>query len=244
MENNIKKQLICGIIVKSIAIIASIYGIARTQSGIMTFTYFTNLSNVAIDAILFVFLLLDIKELTNGGKRKAKPNLLYIIKFMLTISITLTFLVYMFLLAPTNEAGILNSYFRNYAGSFCVHFITPVLAIADFFLFDYMYQSTPAHALYATIPPLVYVVYVVIAGSSGVRWNGTMYAPYNFLNFGAPTGWFGYDLSSLGSESLGIGVAYMIIVLMIIFIGIGFLYLKIKDWRRNSLLGNKRYDRT
>ena len=49
MENNIKKQLISGIIVKSVAIIASIYGIMQTTSGIMTFTYFTNLSNIAVD---------------------------------------------------------------------------------------------------------------------------------------------------------------------------------------------------
>lgn len=236
MENSIKRQLICGIIVKAAAIIASIYGIMRTSSGIMTFTYFTNLSNIAVDIILFVFLILDIRALAGKVKIKAKPNILYIIKFMLTISITLTFLVYMFLLAPTNEAGILDSYFCNYAGSFCVHFITPVLAIADFFLFDYMYKSTSIHALYAVIPPLVYVIYVVIAGYSGMRWNGTMYAPYNFLNFGAPTGWLGYDLSKLSSESLGIGVAYMIIILLLIFIGIGFLYLKIKDMRNRAVM--------
>ena len=232
MESMIKKHLISGIIVKAVAITASIYGIMRTTSGIMTFTYFTNLSNIAVDIILSVFLVLDIRALTG----RTKPNILYVIKFMLTISITLTFLVYMFLLAPTNEAGILHSYFDNYAGSFCVHFVTPVLAIMDFFLFDYLYRSTPMHALYATIPPLVYVIYVVIAGYSGVRWNGTMYAPYNFLNFGAATGWFGYDLSKLNSESLGIGVAYMIIVLLFIFIGIGFLYLKIKDIRYKSVM--------
>lgn len=236
MESMIKKHLISGIIVKAVAITASIYGIMRTTSGIMTFTYFTNLSNIAVDIILSVFLVLDIRALTGRTEIKAKPNILYVIKFMLTISITLTFLVYMFLLAPTNEAGILHSYFDNYAGSFCVHFVTPVLAIMDFFLFDYLYRSTPMHAFYATIPPLVYVIYVVIAGYSGVRWNGTMYAPYNFLNFGAATGWFGYDLSKLNSESLGIGVAYMIIVLLFIFIGIGFLYLKIKDIRYKSVM--------
>lgn len=226
-----KKQLIAGIIIKTVAVIASIYGIIRTQSGIMTFTYFTNLSNVAIDAILLVFLVLDMKALTEKGPVKSKSNVLYIIKFMLTISITLTFLVYLFLLAPTNEGGILHSYFANYAGSFCVHFVTPVLAIIDFFAFDYEYKSNNLHALYATVPPLVYVCYVVIAGYSGIRWYGNMYAPYNFLNFGAPTGWFGFDLSKLSSESLGIGVAYMILILLVIFIGIGYLYLKIKDMR-------------
>lgn len=69
-----------------------------------------------------------------------------------------------------------------------------------------------------------------------------MYAPYNFLNFGAATGWFGYDLSKLGSESLGIGVAYMIIVLLLIFIGIGFMYLKIKDIRNKVVMKQSSYE--
>ena len=59
----------------------------------------------------------------------------------------------------------------------------------------------------------------------GVRWYDTMTAPYNFLNYAAPTGWFGWDLSQMGSESLGIGVVYMIVVLLLIFIGIGLFYI-------------------
>ena len=54
---------------------------------------------------------------------------------------------------------------------------------------------------------------------------GTMMAPYNFMNYGAKTGWFGFDLSIMGAESLGIGVFYMIVILVLIFIGIGHLFL-------------------
>ena len=61
-----------------------------------------------------------------------------------------------------------------------------------------------------------------------------MYAPYNFLNFGAKTGWFGFDLGQIGKETLGIGVAYMIAVLVIIFIGIGMAYLAIKNEKKKN----------
>jgi hypothetical protein len=58
-----------------------------------------------------------------------------------------------------------------------------------------------------------------------------MHAPYNFLNFGAKTGWFGFDLSLIGWETLGIGVFYMIVFLSVLFILIGMLFL----WLRNKI---------
>lgn len=53
----------------------------------------------------------------------------------MTLSITLTFLVYMLILGPTSEDGLIGAYFRNHAGSFGVHFVGPLFAIADFLLF-------------------------------------------------------------------------------------------------------------
>ena len=139
----------------------------------MFFTYFTNLSNIFIDLCLLIFLIYDLK------KTKYISQGMYLIKFMGTISITLTFFVYLLLLAPTNSHGFIGAYLNNGAGSLCVHFITPVLAIIDF------------------------------------------------------TGWFGFDLSLLGSKTLGIGTFYMIVVLLIIFIGLGKLFLKIKKTKKD-----------
>ena len=56
---------------------------------------------------------------------------------------------------------------------------------------------------------------------------------YNFLNYHAKTGWFGFDLSLLGWETLGIGVFYNILFLTIIFILIGLLFIWIKNRRKN-----------
>lgn len=228
---------IAGAIMRTIAIIASVYGLCRNFHGPMSLTYFTDLSNIFIDVVLLVFLFRNFRRLRKGGKAAPMPNSWYVVKFMATISITLTFFIYLTLLAPTNDAGFLNAYFCNGAGSFCVHFVTPILAIADYILFDYRYVSNRLHVLFAIVPPYCYVGFVVILSHFGIRWNDTMYAPYNFLNYGAPTGWFGFDPSLLGSTTLGIGVVYMVVVLTILFVGVGALYLQIKNVRRRRRLG-------
>ncbi len=229
-----RRDVIISIILKVIAILSSVYGLFLTLNSWKIITYFTTLSNIAIDLILCVFLILDIQLLVSDGKVNRKSNLLYIIKFLMTLSITITFLVFMFILAPTMPGGIWIAYFDYYGYSFCLHFLTPLLAIIDFILYDYGYVSDFKHALYATIPPLLYVVFVAIAGYSGMRWGNNMSAPYNFLNFGAPTGWFGFDLSLLGPDTLGIGVAYMVVVLVLFFIALGSLFLFMKDTRRKA----------
>ena len=132
------------------------------------------------------------------------------------------------ILAPTYKEGIIYVYLAYVFGSLCVHFITPILAIIDFLLFSKEYKSKNIHILYSTIPPLLYVLFVVIASELGLRW-GNMHAPYNFLNYKAPTGWFGFDLSLISWETLGIGVFYMIILLSMIFMIIGKIFLWLKE---------------
>lgn len=233
MELRLKKEKIMGIILKTLAITISLYGVFACYENVKSFTFFTTLSNIWIELILLVSLIFDIIYLKSNGSTNYKHNIFYIIKFMLTISITVTFLVYMFLLAPNNKLGFLNAYAQYSYGSLCVHFIGPILAIMDFLLFDYEYKSTKIHVLFATIPALCYVIFVVIAASFGMRWYDTMYAPYNFLNFGAKCGWFGYDSHADGVNSLGIGVFYMVAVLVIIFIAIAMMYLILKDKRKS-----------
>ncbi len=169
--------------------------------------------------------MLDMILLVTG--KDYKNNRLYMLKFLMTLSITLTCLVYMIILGPTSDDGLIGAYLHNHAGSLGVHLIGPVFAIADFLIFDKGFKARKIYAIYAVIPPLCYVGFVYILAVLGVRWYDTMTAPYNFLNYNVPTGWFGWDLSQMGSESLGIGVVYMIVVLLFIFIGIGLLYLTI-----------------
>lgn len=213
--------------IRFIAILASIYGIIKTY-GPLHFTFFTTLSNIFVSIMLFIFLINDLRSLISIKEYKMS-NTLYIVKFLATISITLTFFVFLTLLAPTWSNGFIDAYLYNGAGSLCVHFITPILSIIDFLLFDEGYKSNKKHAIYGIIPPLSYVLFIVILGQFGVRWFNVMYAPYNFLNYGAPTGWFGFDLSYVGWQSIGIGVFYNIVILSLIFILIGRIFIFIRN---------------
>jgi len=219
-----KKHIVIGYFIKALAIISCIYGLCVGLTEPKDMTYFTNLSNILIALMLLLSLVFDIVIHKSNGTKNPKNNFFFIMKFVFTLCITITFLIYMIILAPTSDLGFFASYMNNHCGSLCLHFITPVLAIIDFVFLDYNYKSSPVHSIYAIIPPLVYVGIIVILATTGMRW-GSMSAPYNFLNYGAPTGWFGFDLSQMNSTSLGIGVAYMIVGLVIIFLLIGLLLL-------------------
>lgn len=235
-----KKHIMTGFVIKGIAIISAIYGLIVGISEAQDMTYFTNLSNILIMLILMVSLILDIVILATDNKNNPKKNIVFIIKYMLTLCISITMLIYMCILAPTSEDGFFMSYAHNNYGSLCLHFITPFLAVIDFILYDYNYKSSGIHSVYAIIPPLMYVGMIVVLAENGMRWGEyEMTAPYNFLNYGAPSGWFGFDIAGSAPGSLGIGVAYMIVGLVLIFVGIGRLFLFIKDKRQKATIANK-----
>ncbi|EPI58389.1 hypothetical protein HMPREF1579_01273, partial [Gardnerella vaginalis JCP8066] len=168
-----RKDYVIRTIIRVIAIVSSIYGMAMSWDS-MALTYFTNLSNLMICLALLGSLILDTRSALKsksdeqgvqaertGSWVDSKPNAWYVFKFMMTISIAVTFTLYLCFLAPTNKLGFVGAYMNNGCSSLCVHFITPLLAIFDFILFDYKYKSSRAHVYFATIPPLAYVAYAV-----------------------------------------------------------------------------------
>ena len=110
MNNKIldRKRLITSIIFKAVSLIASVYGLMFTIDSIMSFTFFTTLSNVALDIVLVVFIVLDMILLVTG--KDYKNNRLYMLKFLMTLSITLTCLVYKNILGPTSVNGLIGAY--------------------------------------------------------------------------------------------------------------------------------------
>lgn len=221
-----KKNEIFGIIIKLIIIISSIYGIIRLYNGMLIFSYFTILSNIFICIMSFVFLVKDMVYLVKK-KELHFDNGIYIAKFLATVSIVITFLVYLIVLAPTNDVGMINAYLEKGAGSLCVHFIVPLLSIIDFLYYNGKYILLKIHSVYTVIPPLFYVVLIFILSNLGVKW-GNMPVPYNFLNYCSETGWFGINLTLFSKNTLGIGVFYNIIVLAFLFILIGLSFICLK----------------
>lgn len=226
------------IFIRIIGICASVYGMAMNWEGLFSLTYFTNLSNIFISLILALDIVWDLARFAHVGKNgiaqehsplHEKPTWWYVTKFIATLAITVTFTLYLCFLAPTNKLGFFGAYANHGYASFCVHFLMPLIAIIHFLWYDTGYKSAPSHVFLCVVPPFVYIGFVyILSFVFGVRWDG-MAAPYNFLNYAAPSGWFGLKLGEISSTSLGIGVVYFILVFTAIFLGIGYAFLRIKE---------------
>ena len=211
-----KKQFITSLVLKSILIISVIIGVivsatseSEFMSGNMIFMYFTIQSNILIAIVCLIGLIFLLKNF--------KANRIwYVIKLVSTISITLTGLVFTFMLAPTlgyqawNLANILT------------HVIVPVSAVFDFFVVGISMIFKKKDVIYVIIPPLLYAIYAGIGYKLDWKFTTEYNYPYFFLNWGSKAGAFGFC-----SELPYIGVMYWIILLLLLLIGLGFLYLKI-----------------
>ena len=211
-----KKQFITSLVLKSILIISVIIGVivsatseSEFMSGNMIFMYFTIQSNILIAIVCLIGLIFLLKNF--------KANRIwYVIKLVSTISITLTGLVFTFMLAPT-----LGSQAWNLA-NILTHVIVPVSAVVDFFVVGINMYFKKKDVIYVIIPPLLYAIYAGIGYKLDWKFTTEYNYPYFFLNWGSEAGAFGFS-----NELPFIGVMYWIILLLLLLIGLGFLYLKI-----------------
>ena len=211
-----KKQFMTSLVLKSILIISVIIGVivsatseSEFMSGNMIFMYFTIQSNILIAIVCLIGLIFLLKNF--------KANRIwYVIKLVSTISITLTGLVFTFMLAPT-----LGSQAWNLA-NILTHVIVPVSAVFDFFVVGINMYFKKKDVIYVIIPPLLYAIYAGIGYTLDWKFTTEYNYPYFFLNWGSKAGAFGFS-----SELPYIGVMYWIILLLLLLIGLGFLYLKI-----------------
>lgn len=220
---------IFSLLLKASVVISVIIGLSFSigggafMGGATTLLYFTIQSNIWIGAICLVFLILEILELKTS--KSLKKEWLYIIKFMFTVAITLTFLVFAFLLTPQ-----LLTVFPEYLatpGNICCHYLTPILAIIDFVLFDIKWNSKWYHSFYATVMPLYYLVFSMLCSTNGVIFDEAgSTVPYFFLNY-ETLGW-------LTVSSDGIGVVYWIFIILILVIGMGFGFYAINKAMKKS----------
>lgn len=222
MEQNRKKSMALKIII----VVAVVYGVVMSTDDPNTFTKFTTLSNIGIGVVMLLFVLVESRGLRSG--KDLRKQWMFIFKFMMTIGAIITFVMYATMIAPKSNQGLIGSYANHYYGSLMLHMVSPVLSVVDFFVFDDQYVPKQIHAVFSIMPPLAYVGMIYVMAQGGHRWAHGMSAPYAFINFGAETGWWGWDLSTASKVSFGIGAGYMTIFLMIVFVLIGMLMLAIK----------------
>lgn len=197
------------IIPKALILLCTLYAMIRMWHWAIGFSFFTQLSN------LFAALVVAVQLGRSLANRKSQSAA--VVKFTATVSILVTFLVYLLVLAPIRPGGVIGAYREDGYASLCLHLITPLLTLADFLISDADYPWRPVHSLCALIPPVVYFLFILLLGGAGVRWYMGMPVPYMFLNYAAPCGWFGIMPETAGVTTTGIGVFYVMLLLLGLF---------------------------
>lgn len=219
MSETRRKELRLSVILKSLIVASGLIGLIAsflmTEIGAKNeILYFTMQSNIWIWGIMVVFLVLDSISLAKGKDRVA-AQWLYIIKFIFTVAIFLTGFVYNFVLYPASFASSVKTTPFVLDGFF-VHIAVPVLAVADFILFDYRLKANKWTAFYGIITPVYYLPFALIAAELGARFKEGSRFPYFFLDH-EKLSWFGFN---------GLpGVFYWLIIVLGIVLGISYLLL-------------------
>ena len=217
MKNNISKAL------KISAIFFSLLGIVLNfifaeADGYSHFSkrllYFTSQSNLWI-ALIFTLILLQpyIKCLNN----KKIKDVFYIIKYVFTVSITLTGFVFCAILAPGAENDSYNAWTP---WSLIVHVVVPTLSIIDFLIDGYFISIKPRDIAFVTLPPLAYVIFSSVLFFLNVDFGRGEPFPYFFLNYSSPAGFFGRS----DEMPYIIGSFYWLVALLLLILGIGAIY--------------------
>lgn len=179
-----------------------------------TFLFFTIQSNIWIALTMLLLLINHILELKI--KKEFLKKWMYVLKLVFTVSITLTCMVYCFILVPSAPED-----FNCWdIGSVLLHAVVPVLAIIDYFVDIKELQFKTKEVFFVILPPLYYLFFSLIGYF--LNWNfgeGHNY-PYFFLNYNSPAGVFGFS----NEAPYYMGSFYWIIILLFLVLGIGFVY--------------------
>ena len=204
-------------ILKLVVIVSAVIGVAMSayagrnsfMGGTRVFMYFTIQSNIAIAVICAIGMYL----LARSAPLK---NYWYVIKFVGTVSITLTGVVFCFVLAPTFGRAAWN------VQNILTHVVVPVFAVIDFFVTGIWSNISRRSLFWVVLPPVAYAVYAGIGYAAGWEFSKGVNYPYFFLNWGSPAGAFGFI-----DELPYMGCVWWILLLLAGLILVGAAYLLI-----------------
>lgn len=215
---------VLSIVLKIIIVISSIMGIILSSilkendymGGITALSYFTIQSNMWICLVCLFYLIIELIGFIN--KKDYYRRWMYIVKYIFTVSITLTGIVFCFVLAPfmPSDAWTTNNVLT--------HIVVPLASIIDLFIDKASFKYKHSHALFSLLPPAYYLVFAIICYVKDVKFAYGLNYPYFFLNFGSPAGIFGFS-----KESPFIGTFYWIIIMLIMVLTFAYTYLIIHN---------------
>ncbi len=209
----------CAVVVSAAVgvLLSAMAGAQSFMGGSRVFMYFTIQSNIAIALVCAVGTALL-------WRKQPVKDIWYLIKYVFTVSITLTGVVFCFVLAPT---------LGKYAWSLqhvLTHVVVPLGAILDFFVTGRYGSIKKCSVIYVTIPPLLYAIYAGIAYVARWEFSRGVHYPYFFLNWGSPAGAFGF------TQGLPyMGCAWWILLILVLLLAVGYGYLLVLDITKKSI---------
>lgn len=214
MDKAVRNRHIYSIIMKSTIIIGFFVGVLymaladkQYNSVLMSFTIQANLL-----ATMCVAILLVLDSITLAKKQEQDvPNWILLVKFVATVAVTLSILIYVGVLYPysfhTGEPINIVS-----VSNFFVHIFLPLLLIEDFIVFDYCIRYNKYTALYGLIMPAYFICLFAIMSKGGAPWFFLDYAKLSW--FGIGMGKFGIIYSCLIIAGLTVGIGYLLLYFM------------------------------
>lgn len=175
-------------------------------------TFYTFESNT----LVFLFYLFLLIQMFRNGKN-TKADEYYRFKACVTINITLTFLVYAILLAPSVSPEKMFT-----ADNLLLHYIVPVLCIVDWLIFDKKGKYRITDPFLWSVFPIGYCIFALVKGAVfrvPIPDEKNSPFPYFFLNIDK-IGWGGF-------------IKYLIIILTA-YILIGYVMLLLKKKKKNT----------
>ena len=174
--------------------------------------YFTAQSNIWIGVTFLLMLFSPLKK-KNAEQWTAR---LYLLKYIFTVCITMTGLIFCCLLAPFSD----ESYQPWKAYNLLTHVFTPTFAITNLFLDEAPLTIDKKDVLLSLSPFLVYSVIVSILGFTQTDFGRGVPYPYFFFNYTSPAGVFGFS----NVHPFYVGSFYWLLLFAGMTIGIAYLY--------------------
>lgn len=177
--------------------------------------FYTLQSNLWVFILELVLLLLTIIE--DVKQVSIIKEKMVVLKFVMTVAILVTFIVYWSMLAPyVAQKNVLA------LSNVTLHAISPILMLVDFLVFDREYTFKKNNVYLTIIPPLYYLIFAMVRAeiSDTVFTQGSRY-PYWFIDIDT-FGWLGNIngpgviywaiLVLIGVEALGFGLYKIYII--------------------------------
>ena len=234
MFKNLKINFVLSVILKILIIVFFLIGVivgacGDTFMSQKQFLYFTIQSNLCIALISFVFIIFDIIKFKKAGF--IVPNYMYTIKYIFTVAITLTFIVFSIVLTPTMIAKG-QGWYLSTIENICLHNLVPILAIIDYCFFDFKFQAKRSTFVLGLAMPLYYFVFAVSFILAGTDFGDGAKAPYFFLDF-KTNSWFKIVDGQLGTF-------YWVIFITLFVFAISILLLWIKSIINKRITGERK----